>query len=239
MKSLDIKNIAQNYLSDLKDTIDKISLEDIQKVADVLLEAYKKNNTVFLLGNGGAASTASHIACDWGKGTLKNVYDLDEKRLRVISLTDNMASATAFANDLSFDDMFVQQLQGLIKEEDVVIGISGSGNTPNVVRALIYAKSKGAKTIGFLGFHGGSAREFVDCEVTIQSSSYGIIEDLHLSINHLLTVCLSYMKEIIDQKDISGNGIVKGIGNSKLKRINKTKNTRKVASEWTERSARR
>lgn len=217
----DIKKIAKNYLTELKSSIDKIKLSDIQKIAEVMLNAYKNGRTVYILGNGGSASTASHMAADLGKGTLKNVYDKNEKRFKVISLTDNVATMTAFANDLSYDDMFVQQLHNLVKKGDVVIGISGSGNTPNVIKALMLAKSEGATTIGFLGYiTGGKAKEFVDYDITIHSNNYGIIEDLHLSLDHLLTTCLSYMKEHAD---------------GKAKRKKKTT----VATEWTERSARR
>lgn len=226
MESINIKSIAKNYISYLKATLDKISLDDIQKIADTILDAYKNDNTVFILGNGGAASTASHMACDLGKGTLKNVYNPNEKRLKVISLTDNVATMTAFANDLSYDDMFSQQLHNLIKPKDVLIGISGSGNTPNIIKALMYAKNQGATTIGLLGYNtGGKAKAFVDLDITIQSNSYGIIEDLHLMLNHLLTVCLSYMKEHTDGKMTS---------------LNQKKSVRKhVTSEWTERSNRR
>ncbi|MBI2596222.1 SIS domain-containing protein [Candidatus Daviesbacteria bacterium] len=227
---INVKNIARNYLNDLKDSLGKIKLADVQKLADVLLEAYKNDKTVYILGNGGAASTASHMACDLGKGTLKNVYNPREKRLRVVSLSDNVATMTAFANDLSFDDMFLQQLHNLVQEGDVVIGISGSGNTPNIIKALMYAKNEGAKTIGLLGYHtGGKAKEFVDFGITVQSSSYGIIEDVHLALNHLLTSCLAYMKEHID----NGTDPEKAVG----KKINKS--PKGQVAEWTERSARR
>lgn len=232
---IDIKNIAENYLAEHKATIDAIPLDDLQKIANVLLNAYKKDKTVFILGVGGAATTASHMACDLGKGTLKNVYNQKEKRFRVISLTDNVATLTAFANDLSFDDMFVQQLHNLVKPGDVVIGISGSGNTPNVIKALAYAKQEGATTIGLLGYHtGGKAKEFVDYNITIQSSNYGIIEDLHLALDHVLTTCLSYMKEHTDSEEILAND-----KKNKVKRLTKKTPKDYITPEWTERSARR
>ncbi len=224
MKKIDIKSIAKSYLDNLKSTADKINLDDIQKIAEILLKAYKNDNTVFILGNGGAASTASHMACDLGKGTLKNVYNPDEKRLRIISLTDNVSTMTAFSNDLSFDDMFSQQLHNLIKPQDVVIGISGSGNTPNIIKALMYAKTQGAITIGLLGYTtGGKTKDLVDLSLTIQSNNYGIIEDLHLTLNHLLTTCLSYMKEHADNSALTQKS---GVINH-------------ISSEWTERSNRR
>jgi len=222
------KNIAQDYLEDLKKTIDSIDVGEIEKIARVLLKAYKTGRRVFILGNGGSASTASHMACDLGKGTLKNVYNPKENRFQVISLTDNVATMTAFANDLSFDDMFVQQLHNLVGKGDVVIGISGSGNTPNVIKALIYAKSQGAVTVGLLGFGtGGKARDLVDYQITIKSSNYGIVEDLHLVLDHILTTCLSYLKQHADDKQPAG----------KIK--NQGEKTSPVAAEWTERSARR
>lgn len=246
---INVKNIAQNYLSELKTAADAISPDDIQKIADILLSAYKKGKTVFILGNGGAASTASHMACDLGKGTLKNVYNQREKRVRVISLTDNVAIMTAFANDLSYDDIFVQQLHNLVKHGDIVIGISGSGNTPNIIKALMYAKDQGAITVGFLGYHnGGKAKGFVDYDITIQSANYGIIEDLHLALDHVFTACLSYMKEHTNAEEI----LINGSKNQIRKKSTNNSNTQKArkyklqtpakgytASEWTERSARR
>lgn len=219
-----VNKIVQDYFTELQSALDKIEISDLLKITEVLLEAYRDDKTVFILGNGGAASTASHMACDLGKGTLKNVYNQKEKRLRIISLTDNVSTMTAFANDLSFDDMFIQQLHNLIKVGDVVIGISCSGNTPNIIKALMYAKNEGAITIGLLGYHsGGKAKEFVDYDITVKSNSYGIIEDIHMVLNHILTSCLSYMKEHLDN----------GIG------LTKTPSKPHLVSEWTERSVRK
>lgn len=106
------------------------------------------------MGNGGAAANASHFAADLGKGTLGRRYE-GEKRVRVTSLTDNATSLSAYANDLSFEDIFVQQLRNLLNPGDLVIAITGSGNSPNVLEAIEYAKKKGALTIGFLGFKTG------------------------------------------------------------------------------------
>ena len=187
--------MAKQYLENLKLAIDAMSLDDIQKVAEVLFTAYKNGKRVFIFGNGGSASTASHMAADFGKGTLKNVYDPNEKRFQTVSLTDNVAMMTAFANDLSYDEMFVQQLKNYIQKGDVVIGISGSGNTPNVIKAILYAKEVGVTTIGLLGFTtGGNTKNLVDYDITIKSNNYGVVEDLHMTLDHLLTTCLSYMK---------------------------------------------
>ncbi len=193
---VEVKNIAENYFTQLKSAIEQINPADIQEIADILYKAYQDGKTIYLIGNGGSASTSSHIAIDIGKGTLNNFYDKKEKRIRIIALTDNVAAITAISNDLSYEDIFVEQLHNLINPGDIVIGISGSGNSPNIIKGLMHAKAEGAVTIGFLGFHdGGRAKEFVDFDITIQSKHYGVIEDLHMSLGHILTDCLAYMKK--------------------------------------------
>lgn len=190
------KNFAEEYFQELNKLLTGLDFKKIEKVTNVLFEAYKKNKQVFILGNGGSASTASHFACDLSKGTLGNVYDDREKRFRAISLTDNMATATAFGNDLSFEDIFYQQLRNLIHKGDVVIGISGSGNSPNVIKAIRYAKKCGAKTIGFLGFKtGGKLEKIVDYEITVQDNHYGRIEDAHLGLAHSISFSLAELKK--------------------------------------------
>lgn len=182
-----IKNFTQNYSAQLKKAIDKLDLDKIQNIVKVIYEAYRNNKQIFILGNGGSASTASHFACDLGKGTLKRVYDNKEKRFRVISLTDNVATINALGNDLSLEDVFFQQLRNLVNKDDVVVGISGSGNSANVIKAIQYAKECGAKTIGFSGFKtGGKLAELVDYEITVQDEHYGRIEDIHLMLGHLI-----------------------------------------------------
>lgn len=195
------KNFSNEYLLELKKTIDSLDSAKIQKVIEVLFEAYKNNKQVFILGNGGSASNASHFACDLGKGTLKNVYDMQEKRFRVISLTDNIATIMAFGNDLSFDEIFVQQLRNLINKGDVVIGISGSGNSLNIIKAIRYAKQCKATTIGLLGFKtGGKLAKIVDYEITVQSNHYGRIEDIHLALCHLISDSLAKLKHDEEHK---------------------------------------
>lgn len=196
---MDIEQLANQYRTDLIEAFNKIDTQQIQEVVNVIREAYQRDKTVFVFGNGGSASTASHLACDWGKGTLKDPSNMSEKRFKIISLTDNMATITALGNDLSYEDIFVQQLRNLIQEGDVVIGISASGNSPNVVKALKYAKEYGANTVGFLGFKtGGKAKEYCDISIVVDSNSYGIVEDLHLILNHLLTTCLTHIKRVND-----------------------------------------
>lgn len=191
-----IKNFSQNYFKEIKKTINSLDLEKIKEIVKVLFETYKNDKKIFIFGDGGSAATASHFACDLSKGTLGRIYDIKEKRFRVISLTDNVATITALGNDLSFGDIFFQQLVNLVSEGDVVIGISGSGNSTNVIKAIHYAKKCGAKTIGFLGFKtGGKLSKLVDYEITVQDNHYGRIEDIHLMLSHLIANSLAELKK--------------------------------------------
>ena len=201
-KKLNPKVFIQNYFSEIKRCLDNLDIKKIELVIDMLVEAYRLDRKIFILGNGGSASTSSHMACDLGKGTLQRIYDDTEKRLRVISLTDNVAIMTAFANDLSFDHIFVQQLRNLVETGDVVIAISGSGNSRNVVKAVEYAKQCGAKTIGLLGFKtGGKLGKLVDLAVIVDSNHYGPIEDIQLVLNHLLASWIANIKNTHDGRE--------------------------------------
>lgn len=189
-----IKKAISTYLVELQAALQKVNVSDIKKVAQVMLTAYEQDQTIFIFGNGGSATTASHMACDLLKGTLANAHSRTEKRLKVLSLTDNVAAITAFANDHSYNEIFVQQLKSLVKPQDLVIGISASGNSLNVIKAFQYAKKQGAITISFLGFRGGKAKKFVDYNIIIPSNNYGVIEDIHSSLNHILTSVLASQK---------------------------------------------
>lgn len=172
----------QKYLTHLQDVLVKLNLEDVRKSIDVIMDAYYSDCQIFVIGNGGSASTASHLACDLGKGTSVE----GKKRFRVISLTDNIATMTAWSNDVSYDDVFVEQLKNLVNANDVVIGISASGNSENVIRAMQHAADFGCKTIGWSGFGGGRLAKICDVNVIVDSSEYGPVEDVHLILNHIL-----------------------------------------------------
>ena len=185
----------KNYFKELKKIIDEISVEDIKGVIDTLYKAYKQDKQIFIIGNGGSASTASHFACDLSKGTLQRIYDEKEKRFKVISLTDNVAHLTALANDLDYRDIFSQQLRNLVNPGDIVIAITGSGNSQNILDAVDTASKSGAITIGFLGFDGGKLKDKVDHYIHVPSNHYGRIEDLHLILAHLISSYLTEMKK--------------------------------------------
>lgn len=193
-----IDGFAENYFEELKSTIDKISLKDIETVKNILYSAYEKNKQIFVLGNGGSASLASHFACDLGKGTLERHYG-DEKRFKVTAL-DNLAIITAYANDVGYEEVFVQQLKNLVNPGDVVLAISGSGNSENVLKAIEYASRSKAVTIGFTGFDGGKLRDLIDYEIHVPSDNYGVVEDIHTILTHLVS---SNLAEIKKGKNIS------------------------------------
>lgn len=189
---IDMQDFFSEYFSDIGKILGKISKKDIENITDIIHNAYLNERTIFILGNGGSATTASHFACDLGKGTLARVYDENEKRFRVVSLTDNVSTITAYGNDLSFEDVFVQQLRNLVKKGDVVVSITGSGNSKNVIKAVKYARDCGAINIGFLGFDGGKVRKLMDRCVVVPSNHYGRIEDVHLILEHAIT---DYLKK--------------------------------------------
>jgi D-sedoheptulose 7-phosphate isomerase len=175
---------AQSYFSLLSRTISTLSRNRIDEVAELLFAAYQNNQTVFVFGNGGSASLASHFACDLGKGTCPVASN--RKRFRVMALTDNIPTMTAWANDYDYEDIFAEQLKNFIRPRDVAFAISCSGNSPNVLKALRAARAEGAVTIGLGGFEGGKMRSLCDACVVVPSQNMQIIEDLHLSVAHCI-----------------------------------------------------
>ena len=184
-----------SYFQEVIKCIVLLEKQSIEQMIEMIIQTYRNDRKIYILGNGGSASTASHMACDLGKGTLTKVYDQKEKRLHVISLTDNVALMTAYANDLSYDDIFLQQLRNLVERDDVVIAISGSGNTKNVLSAVSYAKKVGAKTIGLTGFNtGGKLAQIVDVSIIVKTSHYGPLEDVHMMVGHLVSAAIASAK---------------------------------------------
>ncbi|MCE2399867.1 SIS domain-containing protein [Candidatus Poribacteria bacterium] len=172
----------KKYISHLQGALERLKLEDVRRSIDVIMGAYHADKQIFVIGNGGSASTASHLACDLGKGT----SIAGKPRFRVISLTDNVATMTAWSNDVAYEDVFVEQLRNLVNPEDVVIGISASGNSENVIRAMQHAVDIGCQTIGWSGFGGGRLVTICDVNVVVDSDQYGPVEDVHLILNHVL-----------------------------------------------------
>ena len=180
------------YLAALKSVIDNLPLDQVKRATDILFYAYQTDHTLFTFGNGGSAALASHMAADLGKGThvpgpsaLAGV-----KRMKVFSVTDNSAALTAWANDSNYEDVFVRQIETFIGPGDVAFGISGSGNSPNVLRALELARHVKAATVGLTGFGGGKMKDLLDCAIVVPSNNMQQVEDAHLILSHLVFVDL-------------------------------------------------
>ncbi len=184
------------YMDELMDLLDRVPRFPIQDVISILAHARFNNKQVIVMGNGGSAATASHFACDLGKGTLMP----NLPRFRVIALTDNMPLFSALANDFGYDRVFSEQLQSLIRPGDVVIGISGSGNSPNVLNAIRSARQAKAITVAFVGFDGGLLKDLVDVYVHVPSNCMEQVEDVHLILEHLICTCLGQIIEESEHK---------------------------------------
>lgn len=182
-----MKSEISAYIDRLQDAIASLPAEGIERLGESLYRAYRNGKQVFVAGNGGSASTASHMAADLAKNTIGP----NMRRFRIFSLNDNVAIMTALANDLSYEDIFVEQLINIIGPGDVLIVVSGSGNSVNVLKAMRYARAQCAEVVALLGFDGGNARELADVTVVVDSDEYGVIEDLHLVINHILVYYFS------------------------------------------------
>lgn len=172
----------QRYISTLQQTMDKLQQSLITDVIHALQRARMQGSQVFIMGNGGSASTASHFACDLAKNTRFDGLP----HFRAIGLTDNMEIFSAYANDEGYENVFSQQLLNLIKPDDIVIAISTSGNSKNVVKAVEEAKNYGATTIGFTGFDGGRLGKLVDLHIHVDSAIIEHVEDIHLMLEHMI-----------------------------------------------------
>lgn len=177
---------VHRYLTEVQEVLGRIPLEVLEEAVDVLLSAVYVGSTVFTVGNGGSAATASHFACDLAKGTIVP----GGPRFRVMALTDNVPLITAWSNDVAYEDVFAEQLRNLIGRGDVVVAFSGSGNSPNVLRAVALARQKGGITIGFSGFDGGQLSRMVDVPVVVPCHCMEQIEDVHLVLCHLMATTL-------------------------------------------------
>jgi D-sedoheptulose 7-phosphate isomerase len=183
-------NIIETYLSDLHETIDQIPVEAVENVISILHQARLHGKHIFIMGNGGSASTASHFVCDLAKNTRKQGWP----EFRVIGLTDNMAIFSAYGNDEGYENVFCQQLNNLVEKGDIVIGISGSGNSPNVLRAIELANERGAVTVGFTGMTGGKLINLARHVVFIENPRIDQVEDFHLIIEHIICRSLRQME---------------------------------------------
>lgn len=179
---------ALTYLAEMQQIMASLPLEGIRRAGEILLSARRRGAQVFTMGNGGSAANASHIACDLSKCCIRE----DLPRFRVISLVDNVPLATAWANDTSYENIFAAQLENLLQPGDVVLCLSGSGRSPNILAAARLARARGAIVIGLTGFDGGLLKEIADPCIIVPSDCMEQVEDTHLIVGHLLS---SFLRE--------------------------------------------
>ncbi len=183
---LGIKLDTRAFLERVSQELLRIDPAEVKALADAVWECYKNRRFVFLCGNGGSGSNASHFCEDLGKGTLRREdFDNDRKqRLRILSLTDNTPYILAWGNDEGFDRVFVEQLKNLASPGDLLIAISGSGNSPNILRAVEWANKNGLKTFGCTGFSGGKLKTLAHHNFHVPLDDMGIVESIHLTAFH-------------------------------------------------------
>jgi D-sedoheptulose 7-phosphate isomerase len=175
-----------SYLDGLRGVLDGLDHDAVARVIDVLWQAYRDGRRIFIIGNGGSAATASHMMCDLAKGCAAE----GKPRVKAVSLTDNAALMTAIGNDIGYERLFTEQLRVLLEPGDVVVAITASGNSPNILDAVRYAREHGATAVGLIGFGGGRLKGMVDADVTVDSRNYGHVEDVHGVLEHLISQCL-------------------------------------------------
>lgn len=180
-----IKVFTKDYIAKLKGAFDNLPIDKIEGIADTLLGAYEKGNYVYIMGNGGSAATAAHMTADLAKGTIWPVAP-GEKRFRIACLSDNTPLLTAWTNDIDYSQVFREQILNLVGKGDIVIGISGSGNSMNVINAVEYANSCGAVTIGLTGCGGGKLKDAAKECIIVDSNNMERVEDVHHSIAHMI-----------------------------------------------------
>ena len=193
-KATSVSDYSKSYLVHLTSVLNGISLTEIDNFVKILLEARERGSSIFFIGNGGSASTASHFANDIAIGSREY-----EKPFRAISLCDNQAIITAIGNDDGYEKIFSQQLRVLLKKQDIVVSISASGNSSNLIHAINTAKIMGAISVGISAFDGGKMKEIVDfsLHVPTEKGEYGPAEDAHMVLDHLVAnYLMRYVKTI-------------------------------------------
>lgn len=188
MQNVDYKQKLQSYLNEEMKAIQSLNLDDINTVMNVLEDARLTGKRIFICGNGGSAATASHYCCDFNKGVSEN----QEIKYNFECLNDNIPTMMAVANDISYDEVFRFPLKTKMSAGDVFIGISGSGNSKNVVNAMEYAKKIGGTTIAIVGYSGGKLKKMADYYIHVNIDNMQISEDVHMMMDHLMMYVLSH-----------------------------------------------
>jgi D-sedoheptulose 7-phosphate isomerase len=187
---------AKGYLTELKSVLDRLPLEKVDRVVEAIEAAHATGKQIFIIGNGGSAATASHMMNDLCKGTLGHKGDASWKRFRVIALTDNVSLMTAWANDTNYNHIFSEPLKNFAQRGDLLVAISASGNSPNIITAVEAAKQIGVQVVGLAGFGGGKLAKMADVAFVVPSDGYGPVEDVHMILDHIIT---GYLYEKLKQ----------------------------------------
>ena len=187
MNNEEQKNLIKSYFDREIEVIKRLNIDDINAAIQAIWAAYEREATIYIFGNGGSAATASHYVCDFNKG----ISEKKEKKFNFVCLNDNTAQMMAIANDYSYDEVFRYPLVGKLKPTDLVIGISGSGNSRNVIQAVKYAKEIGAPVVGVTGFHGGELKKLSDYHMDVMEDDMQISEDLHMVFDHMMYFVLN------------------------------------------------
>lgn len=175
-------NLIQSYFNREIEVIKRLNIDEIHAAIQAIWEAYEREATIYIFGNGGSAATASHFVCDFNKGISEN----KDKKFNFVCLSDNVPQMMAIANDISYDEVFRFPLVNKLKPTDLVIGISGSGNSKNVILAVEYAKEIGTTVVGITGFHGGKLKELADYHMDVMEDDMQISEDIHMIFDHMM-----------------------------------------------------
>ena len=185
---MDFKEDIKKYIEAEQKVVESLNLDELNAGLCEIVEAYNREGTIYIFGNGGSASTASHFVNDFNKGVSEKL----EKKFKFVCLNDNVSTLMAVANDIGYEEVFRFQLLNKLEKKDLVIGISGSGNSANVVNALSYAKECGVRTLGLTGYSGGKVRNMVDVSMHVPVDNMQVTEDLHMMFDHMM---MSVLKE--------------------------------------------
>ena len=174
----------KEYTAELSSLLDLVDIHKVQNLVDAIEDVYRQDRCIFIIGNGGSAANASHLCEDLGKGTLADLQD--QPRLRIASLTDNVSYILAWANDEGYERIFVEQLKNLARPGDLLLAISGSGNSANILRAVEWARANSVHTFGICGFDGGELVHLAHQSLRVPSHNMGIVETIHSAVFHWL-----------------------------------------------------
>lgn len=197
---MDFKSAIKEYYERERRVIESLNLEEINDAMNAIYETYQKGGNIYICGNGGSASTASHFQNDFNKGISEYV----ENKFRFVCLNDNVATLMAIANDIGYEEVFRFQLRNKITKEDLFVGISGSGNSKNVLNAAEYAKEAGAKIIGITGYTGGKLKQMADYRMHADIMDMQIAEDVHMTFDHMM---MKIFYNLLVQNELSGDNI--------------------------------